>query len=388
MKRFKILHLITRLCVGGAQKNTLLTVERMDKNKWDVYLAAGALDDKEGSMEDEVPADIPYTHFPNLQRELHPIKDFRAFLELYAFIRKHRFDIVHTHISKAGILGRFAAKLAKVPVIVHTPHGHVFHSYYGFLKTSIFKLLEKMAVGTTDKMIALTGQERDEHLALGIGAREKFEVIQSGIDIENFSQKPDETACDAVRKRWALTREHRVVGTVARLVPVKGHEFLIQAMPEIIQSFSKARFLFVGDGEKKEDLIAMAKKLGVHSHLIITGHQTDVRAFYSLMDVFVLPSLNEGMGRVILEAMSGGVPVVATSVGGILNLVQHEQTGVLVPPRDSAALSRAVVDLLSDAEKAKQIAARAKKQLPLFTADNMVQKIEALYETLLKEKSF
>lgn len=386
MKRIKVLHLITRLCVGGAQKNTLLTAAKHDKNRWDVTLAAGSVEEHEGSLESEVPVDVSYVRFPDLQRELHPLKDMKVLFELYAFLRANRFDVVHTHISKTGILGRTAAKLAKVPVIVHTPHGHVFHSYYGFLKTSLFKMLEKTAAVYTDKIIALTEQERDEHLELGIGAPEKFEVIQSGIDFEHFEKMEHEPAHTVTREQWGLKHEHLVIGTVARLVPVKGHEFLIQAIPDIIKNFPQARFLFVGDGERKKELLALAKKLGVESYVIMTGFQPFVPPFYALMDLFVLPSLNEGMGRVILEAMSCGVVVVATSVGGILNLIRHEENGMLVPARDPSAIAGAVCGLLADRKKTQRLSENAKKQLTDFSADNMVRKIESLYERLLKEK--
>lgn len=386
-KKYKVLHLITRLCVGGAQKNTLLTAHMMDKNKWDVMLAAGSVDDHEGSMENEIPLEIPYVKFPELQRELHPAKDFKTLWKLYAFMRREKFDVVHTHISKTGILGRIAAKLAKVPVIVHTPHGHVFHSYYGFAKTSLFKILEKSAARITDKIIALTEQEMNEHLELGIGNGKQFAVIQSGIEFEQFEALEHDPSRAATREQWGLTKEHIVIGTVARLVPVKGHEYLIQAIPEIIKNYPQARFLFVGDGERKDELLALAKKLGVESYVILTGFQPFVPPFYALMDIFALPSLNEGMGRVILEAMSCSVPVVATSVGGILNLVKHEENGLLVPPKNPSAFANAICGMIENREKSKRLAENAKQNLPSFSAENMIRKIEALYEDALKEKN-
>lgn len=386
-KKYKVLHLITRLCVGGAQKNTLLTAELLDKKKWDVMLAAGSVDSREGSMEGEIPHDVPFVKFPELQRELNPYRDIRALFKLYFFMRTFRFDVVHTHVSKAGIIGRMAAKLAKVPVIVHTPHGHVFHSYYGFFKTSLFKMLEKLSARVTDKIIALTEQEMNEHLELGIGTAKKFEVIESGIELEHFTCGKKSFSRDSMREQWGLKPEHRVVGTVARLVPIKGHEFLIQAVPDIIKVHPQSRFLIVGDGERKEELRMLAEKLGVSPYVTMTGFQRDVQPFYSLMDVFVLPSLNEGMGRVILEAMSCSVPVVAAAVGGILNLVKDGETGILVPPRDASALARAVCDVLSSPEKTARLSENAKKNLDAFSAEIMVQKIEALYENLLKEKA-
>ncbi len=386
-EKYKVLHLITRLCVGGAQKNTLLTVELLDKKKWDVMLAAGSVDRREGSMEGEIPHNVPFVKFSALQRELNPYRDIKAFFQLYSFMRTFHFDVVHTHVSKAGIIGRLAAKLAKVPVIVHTPHGHVFHSYYGFLKTSLFKMLEKSSARATDKIIALTEQEKIEHLELGIGTAQKFEVIESGIELEHFTSDQKSFPREAMREQWGLKPEHRVVGTVARLVPIKGHEFLIQAIPDIIKVHPQSRFLIVGDGERKEELRLLAEKLGVGSYVIMTGSQRDVQPFYPLMDVFVLPSLNEGMGRVILEAMSSGVPVVATAVGGILNLVKDGETGILFPPRDASLLAQAVCGILSDHEKAARLSENAKKHLDVFSAEIMVQKIEALYENLLREKA-
>jgi len=197
MKKTKVLHIITRLIRGGAEHNTLLSVKGLAKLGYDVSLAAGPSDKKEGDLElDYRQADIKLKLFPNLVREISPLNDLMAFVRLYLFIKKERFDIVHTHVSKAGILGRWAAKLAGVPVIVHTTHGNYFYGYFNPLLTRFFIFLERITALITNRIITLTDVEQSQYLEQGIGKPSQYITIHSGIDLSQFNPENVE------REKW------------------------------------------------------------------------------------------------------------------------------------------------------------------------------------------
>lgn len=386
MSKIKILHIITRLCVGGAQENTYLTLRGLLKKGYEVSLICGKVEKLEGSLKDKFIKLIPDLYYiPELVRSPHPLKDIISFLKIYYCIKKGGFQIVHTHTSKAGIIGRMAAKLAKVPIIIHTPHGHIFHDYYGFFKTKFFLYLEKFTALFTDKIITLTEVEKEEHLNLRIAPPEKFVTIFSGVEMEPFLKINVDR--NMKRKEFNLSEDVKVVGTVARLVPIKGHKYLLQAIPKIVKEVSGVKFLLVGDGPLRAELESLADELGIADYVIFCGLRDDVPEILSILNLFVLPSLNEGMGKAIIEAEAAQLPVIATSVGGIKEIVVDGVTGLLVPPKDSDGLASAIIRLLKEEELAKEMGRKGKEKfIPYYCAEGMVEKIENLYKELMENK--
>lgn len=389
------MHVITRLDCGGSAQNTMRTVLGHDRalfepvmvagisGRWDAQGGQPATDANCRCLEKE---NIRCVMLPTLVREIHLLNDVRALWALVRLFRRERPQIVHTHTSKAGVLGRVAAWLAKVPVIVHTPHGHVFYGHFGRLWSWIFIQVERALSIPTTRLIALTESERDEHLQRKIGRTNHFAVAPSGIDLDKFRharsrnvQRPDRFPCppDAV-----------VIGSVGWLTPVKGHRYLIEAAAGMLPSYPRLHVMIVGSGELQDDLTALGRQLGLEGRLHLLGHREDVEACLAAMDVFVLPSLNEGMGRALVEAMAAGLPVVATKVGGVPAVVQDRCNGLLVSPGNAAALADALRSLLSRPEWMTQLGDAAQQSIgERYGTQAMVQSIEVLYRESLREMS-
>ncbi len=376
----RVLHIITRLDPGGSSTNTIETVARLDPQRFEVFLISGLTKDVDGSIEASLRSrNIQYVFFNDLQREIRPWKDLKAFIQLYRLMKQKHFDIVHTHTSKAGILGRWAAKCAGVPMIIHTPHGHVFYGYFSKFLTSIFIWIERLTARITDRIITLTNRGKEEHIAFKIGPAEKFVTIYSGIDVNPKSIHSD--LKEHLKKQWTLHEGDFIFGSVGRLDPIKGTSYLIDAMSQVVQSHPKTQLLLVGDGSQREKLQKQCLGLGLQAHVKFTGFQKDPAPFIEMMDVFVLASLNEGMGRVILEAMVYGKPVIATKVGGIPELVGNGKNGFLVPPQDAHALSTAMMAMIEHRGLREEMAKQAKAIVGAqFDLDKMVKDIECLYE--------
>lgn len=382
--RVRVLHVITRLVVGGAQENTLLTVRHLDRRRYDVTLASGPSLGPEGSLEHEVPSDVRLVRIPELVRMPHPVKDPVALWKLFRLMREGEFRIVHTHTTKAGILGRIAARLARVPVVVHTPHGHAFHDYLSPAGSNALRIVEARLARWTDAIVCLTEAEREDHLRLGVGRSEQFVVIHSGVEVGRFKTCPDPAA---KRGALGLPEGARLVGCVARLAPVKGVQYLLEAAPKIRAAVPEALVVFVGDGELRSDLERRARELGLDGAVAFLGLRRDVHEIIPLFDVAVLPSLNEGMGKAAVEAMAAGKPVVASAVSGLRDVVRHGQNGLLVPPGDPEALAEAIVALLQDPDRARRMGQAGARDAEAYGVEPMVARIEALYERLLRAKS-
>jgi glycosyltransferase involved in cell wall biosynthesis len=381
--KIKVLHIITRLDKGGSAENTFLTVKGLDKKKYDVILMSGPVQDPSQERRTQVEeCGIPYIHNPVLVRNINMVYDAIALFKIWRFLAKEKFDVVHTHTSKAGLLGRFAARLTGTPLVVHTPHGHVFFGYFGPLKTKIFILFEKLANRMTDRIVALTHSEKEDYISYRTCPEEKLKVIHSGIELNKFQGLPLAEKIK-LKKEVGLPEDSFVVGTAGRLVPVKGPEFLIKASQAIIPKHPNTYFLFAGDGPLKEDLQKKAKEAGGEKNIVFLGWRDDIAHILSIFDVFCLPSLNEGMGRVLVEAMAHGIPIVASEVGGIPDLVTHGKNGFLVPPKDPEELAKHIQILIEDEEKRKKMGEAGKKMAPRFSHDTMVKNIAELYEKLL-----
>ncbi|RPH52845.1 MAG: glycosyltransferase family 1 protein [Desulfobacteraceae bacterium] len=392
--KIKVIHIITRLDKGGSAENTLLTVGGLDKKRYDILLIKG-LSIESGMAEDEAAAveknikdaereGVRILTVHGLVRRIAPFHDIKTLFTLIKILLYERPHIVHTHTSKAGILGRWAAYCCRVPIIIHTPHGHVFWGYFGRLKASFYIILEKVTAFITDKIIALTEQEKNDHLRFRIAPGDKFSVVHSGIRLDKFLNLSVDPA--VIKRKLGIFEGDPVVGTTGRLATVKGHRYLIEAAVKIVAAKPNTTFVFLGGGELSDELKNLASKLGVKEKVKFLGWRQDVAEVMSVFDLFVLPSLNEGMGRVLVEAMALGKPIVASDVGGIPDLVVHCINGYLVPPKDVRGLSAAIGHLIEDPEKGRKMGENGKKRAIEYSAEEMIQKIDRLYLTMLQQK--
>lgn len=267
----RVLHVITRMIKGGAQYNTLHTVVGLDAGRYECELATGLSTGVEGSLLDEARARVTVREVPELVREVSPARDLAALSRLAELMRRGRYDIVHTHTSKAGLLGRVAAVMARVPVIVHTPHGHVFHGYFPRVQTALYRWLERAAARWTDRVITLTACGAAEHVQAGIGPEELFVPIHSGVQVEAFARPSRGRA--GVRADLSVPLDAPVVVSVGRLVPVKGHDVLVRAFAEVLRRHPGAVLLIVGEGPQRPVLEGLVDRLGLAGSVRLLGLQ-------------------------------------------------------------------------------------------------------------------
>ena len=391
LEKIKVAHIIARLDKGGSAENTLLTVKGLDREIYDVILIRG-LSIESNMAEDEVRVvgksvreaegkGVRVITIPSLVRRIQPFYDLKAFFALIKILLYERPHIVHTHTSKAGILGRGAAFFARVPIIVHTPHGHVFWGYFGRLKTGIFILLEKISALITDRLVVLTEQEKNDHLHFHIAPENKFSEVHSGINLDRFSNTSVDPA--AMKKKLTIPEGNLVVGTTGRLTHIKGHRYLIEAAGKIVSSKPDTTFVFLGDGELLDELKNMASISSIEENIKFLGWRQDVAEVMSTFDVFVLPSLNEGMGRVLVEAMALGKSIVASDIGGIPDLVVDGDNGYLVPVGDVEVLAVRIRTLLDDPRKREKMGNAGRRYADKYSLEEMMKKIDRLYRELL-----
>ncbi len=392
--KIKTIHIITRLDKGGSAENTLLTVMGLSRKMYDIILVKG-LSIESNMTEDEARAieksvreaerdGVRITIVPSLVRKISPFYDLKAFFTLIKILRHERPLIVHTHTSKAGILGRWAAFFAGVPIILHTPHGHIFWGYFSKWKVLFYIILEKLTACIANKIIALTEQEKNDHIHLCIASEDKFSVVHSGIDLDRFSNVFFAPA--VMKKKLGIPEGNLIVGTAGRLTHVKGHGYLIEAAGNIVDTRSDTTFVFLGDGELSDKLKNMTSMLGIEENVKFLGWRPDMAEVMSTFDLFVLPSLNEGMGRVLVEAMVLGKPIVASNVGGIPDLVFNGENGYLFPVGNVETLVARINELLDDPMKREEMGNRGRSYATGYGSEEMVKKIDLLYRQLLQEK--
>ncbi|MEE4311332.1 MAG: glycosyltransferase family 4 protein [candidate division KSB1 bacterium] len=379
--KIKILHIITNLPVGGAQDNTLITVDELDKERYEVTLMSA----EEGDWLDRAlkMKNVKLIFVNELVRPIHLIYDIIALLRIYRIIRKGRYDIVHTHSSKPGFSGRIAAKLAGVPIIVHTVHGFPFNDFMNPLLRSFFITLEEALAKISNVLVTVSKLNFQKIVDLKIADPARLVNIYSGIYFDKFDKKTDVVS---KKKELGIDPKMKVIGMVGRLSNQKSPQYFLDAIPAIAEAHPDTRFLLIGDGELRDALEKRIKKLGIHDRTQILGFRDDVPDLLQVMDIYVLSSCWEGLGRSLTEAMYLKKPVVATAVEGVPEIVETGKTGVLVPPRDPESISRAVISLLGDPAQTKELGENAhRKVAKKFSAHKMVEQIDQLYQELHAE---
>jgi glycosyltransferase involved in cell wall biosynthesis len=378
----RVLRVMTRLNVGGPARQALFLTDELARRGYDTHLAYGRSAACEGSFAPA--AGLPATYLSSLARELHPAEDLRAGLGLARLMRALRPDVVHTHLAKAGALGRVAALRAGVPVVVHTFHGHVLQEYFSRVSNAAFVRAERALARHTDALVAVAPWVRDELLAMGIGRPEQWHVVPVGADIAPLlAARPDPAEA---RARLGLPTTGPIVGCVGRLVPVKDHETFLQAARIVLCHRPDATFVLAGDGELRDRLQARAREL-LGDRAVFLGWVHDLSALYGAMDVVALTSRLEGTPVALIEAAASGTPVVATNVGGVREIVRDRTSGLLVPPHDPAAVAANLVALLEDPEGARRMGEEGATWVRgRFSDERLARDLDALYSELLRGK--
>ncbi len=383
----RVARVIARLNVGGPARHVLLLTAHLDPARYASLLVSGVEAPGEGDMLDMARAlGVAPLRLPRLGREISPPRDAGTLLRLVRLFRTLRPHVVHTHTAKAGVVGRLAARLARVPVVVHTYHGHVFDGYFSPAKTRLFLAIERALARVTDRLLTVSDHVRDDLLRLGVGTPDRLTVLPLGLELAPF--------LDADRRRGELRAElglaadAPLVAIVARLVPIKRHEHFFAAFRRLLDGMPAAHALIVGDGERRTALEAEARRLGVDARVRFLGWRTDLDRVYADADVVALTSANEGSPVALIEAMAAARPVVATRVGGVPDLVEHGVSGLLVEPGDVAGFAEALAGLLADAGARRRAGEAGRKRVyPAYGAERLVEDMDRLYQDLLRGKA-
>ncbi len=385
--RIKILHIITRLIRGGADENTILNIRGLEQDKFEVDLIVGGESDPAILAQ---LAGIKCTVISSLKRNIFPWWDVIALLKLAYFIKKGRYQIVHTHTAKAGFLGRIAAKLSGTPIIVHTLHGTTFHDSINPVAKKIYIALERFVAYFTDKFLTVGDDLKNKYLDKKIGHLDQHTTICSGFDIAAFVETGRLT--DAIRhqelNKIGISEDNIVIGTVSRLEPRKGHVYLFQAAKRIIDQFPHAKFLIVGEGYYRTKLEQQVEQLSLSDSIKFIGYRADIAKIISIFDVFLLTSLWEGLPRVLVQAAMLGKPIVTFDVEGAREVVKHGVNGFIVPLRDTESLAQKLLVLVGNLELARGMGRHGKEIVrDHWAATTMIEKTKHVYEELIAAKN-
>jgi glycosyltransferase involved in cell wall biosynthesis len=384
----RIERVIARLNIGGPARHTILLTRYHRDMGFLTELVAGRESPGEGNMLPLAAANgVEPVIIPALGRELSPLRDPAVLLTLYSRFRRLRPDVVCTHMSKAGAVGRVAAWLARVPVRVHTFHGHVFSGYFSPAKTRFFVELEKRLARISTRIIVLGERQQREITALGVGRPEQFVQVPLGLDLSAFLAA--EKHSGELRKELAIPQDAPLAAIVARLVPIKNHAVFLRAAKLVCGSLPAARFLIVGDGPERRGLEALTEQLGLKGRVIFLGFRDDLPRIYADCDATVLSSDNEGMPVALIESLAAATPAVATDVGETREVIRDGESGFVVPPSDPEALAGALLELLRSPERAKQMGLAGRRHVyPRFSIERLAADTAGLFRSLLQEKGY
>jgi glycosyltransferase involved in cell wall biosynthesis len=384
-----VAHVITRLIIGGAQQNTLLTCEDQHRDYGDeVTLITGPAVGPEGSLiERAKAAGFRVIELDSMRRSIHPWRDWTCYRDLLAVLREISPDLVHTHSSKAGIIGRYAAARLNIPA-VHTIHGAAFHFGQPELAYRLYRFLERRAARWCDHLISVCDSLTDQYVEAGVASRENFTTVYSGMDVEPFLNPPRSRS--EVRAELGLSDEHVAIAKVARLFNLKGHEYLIEAARAVADRYANVRFVLIGDGILREQLEQQIAKAGLSDHFLLTGlvEPERIPELINASDIVAHTSVWEGLARVLPQGLISGKPVVSYDVDGAREVVIPGETGFLLPRESITELSDALCALVESPDLRKQLGATGRERFTdRFRHQTMTREIRDVYKRVLDRVS-
>ncbi|MFA5498526.1 MAG: glycosyltransferase [Candidatus Cloacimonadia bacterium] len=380
MKKLKVLRIITRLNVGGPTIHTVLLTNYLNTDAFESHLLAGEIEANESDMSYFADRyNVKPIYLPKMRREIRLFDDFRALLRILKIIREIKPDIVHTHTAKAGMLGRSAAIIAKVPFIYHTFHGNVFKGYFSKSKTQLFISIERFLAKRTTKIIAISEQQKKELADFKIAPESKIEVIKLGFDFSSLTNAPT-TFETPFRKEYNVPAVAKLIGIIGRLVPIKNHNLFLEIAENILKSHPDVYFAIIGDGELRADVEADIISKGLQDRIFITGFLQNLRVVYQALDLVLLTSNNEGTPVALIEAMVSKKIIMSTQVGGVEDFVQNRLNGFYFPAGKSEGFIKEITHWLSNPEDYSNIGEKAYDTvIGTFSSQRLVKDIESLY---------
>ena len=380
----KVLHILTRLIRGGADEAVLLSVAGLQARNFDVTLLVGG--DSDQAYVTEAAQNMTICTEPALRRDVHPLCDLTALYRLVRRIKRGRYAIVHTHTAKAGFLGRLAAKMAGVPIIIHTLHGLTFHPFRPPIAQALYIFFEKMAAGVTDRFIAVGEDLRRQYVQKGIGRPAQYTMIRTGMDIDRFLQA-GHLSVEVLRQKreeFGLTPADVVIGLAARLEPGKGQQYLFQAASQLVARFPHVKLLLVGDGPDRARLVNLVNALQLERHVIFAGFRRDIAEVIAIFDLAVCTSLWEGLPRVLVQYAAAGKPIVAFAIPGVVELVKNGVNGLTVPLKDVAGLAARLLFLLEHPADARNMGRAGRQGIDAgWRVETMLTRLIEEYHALL-----
>lgn len=380
MSRVRVMRIIARLNIGGPAIHVVELSAQLDPDRFESLLVCGRPEASEGDMNYlAAGAGLDARIIPELRREIRPWSDLVALIKLLRLMLQWRPDIVHTHTFKAGALGRVAARLARVPVVVHTFHGHTFHGYWGCVGSTLVVWLERLLARLTDVIVTVSETVRSDLVRRKIKTPDKIRVVQLGLDLRPFIECAQRRG--EFRAALGFPPDLPLVGIVGRLVPVKNHVLFFEAARLMVESGFAGAFVVVGGGELDAALRRTVVEFGLKERVHFVGWQRDLPRIYADLDVLVNSSINEGTPVAVIEAMAAGVPVVATAVGGVPDMIDPGVTGFLTPPNDPLALAAGIKDALGAGAALRDEARRVARER--YSLDGLLTRTTELYDSLL-----
>jgi glycosyltransferase involved in cell wall biosynthesis len=389
----KVLRILNRFNLGGPTHNASFLTKYLEP-EFNTKLVAGIkLESEHGSEFILSKLDIEPIYIREMHRELSIINDFKAFLEIKKIIREFKPDIVHTHAAKSGALGRLAALTENVPIIVHTFHGHVFHSYFGKIKSKIYIFVERFLAYYSSKIIAISESQKEDLVHnYSICNEEKIEIIPLGFDLEVFQTDMDNKR-KVFREQYHLDPDAIAIGIIGRLTKIKNHQLFLNSAKNVLSSSSKQlKFFIIGDGEEKQKLEKIADNLGIKynekqqdsNQLFFTSWVKEIDHVLAGLDIIALTSLNEGTPVTLIEAKASKKPIISTDVGGVKDIISHEKTGILTESDNIDDFSKKLKELVDNKELQSKIAINGFTAIQQrFSYKRLVKDMRSLYLDLL-----
>lgn len=388
MKKIRILRLIARLNIGGPAIQSILLADAFNKEEFESLLVSGAVEKGEAQMNSLLDKYAINTVFiPEFGREIRPIKDISTLIKVFGIMRKYRPHIVHTHTAKAGFIGRLAAFLARVPVRVHTFHGHTFYGYFSPFKNFVLLNIERLLSKITDRIITISPlQLADVTKKFKVADEKQCAVIPLGLELGDYLELASEPAG---KEAIGFKAEDIIIGTVGRLTKVKNHKLFLEIASLFYSRHGETnvKFAIVGDGKLKNEITDLCDKFGLTDKVRIFGWQTDMARFYSAFDVFLLTSRNEGTPVSVIEALASSRPVVSSNVGGVADVLRDGETGYLVKTQDPKDFVVKIEQLIYNRETRISMGRKGRESVrDTFEAARLIRDLKKLYMELLNRK--
>ena len=388
MNKIKVLHIITRVVNGGADENTLFTINGLNKDEYEIDLLAGSESEKEILERISLENNITFYQIDSLVRNISLHNDIKALFKIYKIIKENNYDIVHTHIAKAGVLGRIAAKIAGVPHIIHGVHGITFPDQINIFKRELFKNIERLCGLFTDKFITVGDDMKQKYINAKVGNPKDYTTIRSGMELSQFINAADneQKKILSLKEDLGLKDDDLLIGMVSKLEKRKGYKYFLEVAKDIVEEFPNVKFLIIGNGSEYDTLVKKVNRMNLNNNVIFTGYRTDIADVFSILDIKVLTSLWEGLPRVLVQAAAVAKPIVTFNVDGAWEIVDEGKNGYIVPMRDTKAMTRKLKLLIKDDKLRRKMGKCSQEKVSNdWTIENMVKETDRLYKSLVNK---